>query len=262
MHAKPLLGKGRYASSRKLQFHSKYLVCVSYYQRIAVMGSFQVCAVWIATLAVVTVTAWRSSVVGFKPFLARVARIHANPPGRRKLETTALAMSSEEVQSTPVVIPAVKITVGQQCVGIAARARGNGIMVNTTSMQSILLPRSKLTRGTYEKLKSLVARKSTEPFRVEVIAVSTNGTLSGKYLPPIDTPILDSSLLASKEWYNKRLNGTVVGAREAGVLVELDGFGVEGEVPASCIPHAMISGSIKKTFSYAFFPIVPVHTIN
>lgn len=140
-------------------------------------------------------------------------------------------------------------TVGQEYSGIVTRAKGNGIVVNVTADQSVFLPRSKITRGTYERLKSLLHTKSEETVRVEIIAISKNGTLSGKYRLPAGIQLQDANMLGSNEWGGRQLNGTVVAAHDYGLFVELNDFGVEGQVPPAAIPKEMIGGSIRKTFA-------------
>lgn len=49
----------------------------------------------------------------------------------------------------------------------------------------MLLPRSLLSKGSYDKLKKMADSKSEEKIKLELVGVSAeNKTLSGKYLPP------------------------------------------------------------------------------
>lgn len=172
---------------------------------------------------------------------------HINTP-HIAVSNLILTMSTEAPERLNVAGEATMV-VGQEYSGIATRARPYGIIVNISSDSSVFIPKAKVSRGVFEKLKASIARKSTEPVQIKIAAISENGTLSGDFIPPIGAISRDPDLLKSKEWRNRRLNATVVGAHEFGLFAELDEFGVEGLVSPAKIPREMIGGSIKKTFA-------------
>lgn len=74
---------------------------------------------------------------------------------------------------------------GQTYEGNLVSAKQFGVFVSITPSVNVLLPKSKLPRGAYDKLKKLADAKSEEKVKFELISVSAeNKTLSGKYLPP------------------------------------------------------------------------------
>merc|ERR1719258_290318 len=86
-----------------------------------------------------------------------------------------------------VAVPAVegfaKYEVGQEYEGTVLSAKAFGVFVDIENGQNALIPRSQLSRGSYEKLKSMVTDKSKDLLKVELIGVNAeNQTISCKYL--------------------------------------------------------------------------------
>ena len=138
--------------------------------------------------------------------------------------------------------------VGQEYSGSLVGAKAFGVFVDITGI-NVLLPRSQMTKGNYEKLKRLSDSKSKEQVRLELISVSAeNSTLSGKYLSGNYKNRPDLSALEGTDISSKFFNATVVGAHDFGLFAELDDYGVEGLVPASKLPERMPSGSIQTSY--------------
>jgi ribosomal protein S1 len=139
--------------------------------------------------------------------------------------------------------------VGQEYSGTLVGAKNFGVFVNIGTGTNVLVPRSQLTRGNYEKLKRLSDSKSKEQIKIEIISVSAeNSTLSGKFVPLNYKGKPDLSVLEGTDISSKFFNATVVGAHDFGLFAELDEFGVEGLVPASKLPEKLPSGSIQTSF--------------
>jgi hypothetical protein len=127
-------------------------------------------------------------------------------------------------------------------------AKAFGVFVDITGI-NVLLPRSQMTKGNYEKLKRMADSKSKEQVRLELIGVSAeNSTLSGKYISANYKNRPDLSALEGTDISTKFFNATVVGAHDFGIFAELDDYGVEGLVPASKLPERMPSGSIQSSY--------------
>lgn len=124
--------------------------------------------------------------------------------------------------------------VGQEYEGQLVSAKAFGIFVDISTGTNVLLPRSQLSRGTYEKLKAMTNSKSAEKVKLEIVSISTeNKTLSGKYIPESYTERADISSLSGEDLDGKEFSATVVSGHDFGLFAELDKFGVEGLVPAS-----------------------------
>lgn len=138
--------------------------------------------------------------------------------------------------------------VGQEYSGSLVGAKAFGVFVDITGI-NVLLPRSQMTKGNYEKLKRLADSKSKEQIRLELIGVSAeNSTLSGKYLSANYKNRPDLSALEGTDISTKFFEATVVGAHDFGLFAELDDYGVEGLVPASKLPERMPAGSIQASY--------------
>jgi S1 RNA binding domain len=139
--------------------------------------------------------------------------------------------------------------VGQEYSGSLVGAKAFGVFVAIATGTNVLLPRSQMTKGNYEKLKRLSDSKSKEQVRLEIIGVSAeNSTLSGKYLSGNYKTRPDLSALEGTDISTKFFNATVVGAHDFGLFAELDDYGVEGLVPASKLPERLPSGSIQSSY--------------
>lgn len=165
----------------------------------------------------------------------------------------AMSMVTEAPPAMPGAVHTSAHAVGEQHEGFVSKVRAYGAVVNITDGCSVVLPRSKMSRGTFARLKAATMTPGTSAERpkvkLEITSISVNGTLGGKYLPLEGDAMQDPTVLTTTEWRHRRLNATVVGTHEFGLFAELDAFGVEGLIPASMIPKEIISGTIMKTFS-------------
>lgn len=163
-------------------------------------------------------------------------------------ETSTVAVpSSSSSKAGVAVVDFSQYAVGQEYSGSLVGAKAFGVFVDITGI-NVLLPRSQMTKGNYEKLKRLADSKSKEQIRLELIGVSAeNSTLSGKYLSANQNKA-DLSALEGTDISKKFFEATVVGAHDFGLFAELDDYGVEGLVPASKLPERMPSGSIQSSY--------------
>ena len=89
-----------------------------------------------------------------------------------------------------------------------------------TSGTNVLLPRSQMSRGAYERLKRMAETKSKDTVKLALIAISAeNATLSGKYVPA--APLKEVSLLQKAD-AGTALDATVVGAHDFGMYGFID----------------------------------------
>mmetsp|Transcript_17708 Transcript_17708/g.39265 ORF Transcript_17708/g.39265 Transcript_17708/m.39265 type:complete len:590 (-) Transcript_17708:154-1923(-) len=173
----------------------------------------------------------------------------------------ALKMSTETTVEEPtasVATPAApakdfsSYAVGQEYEGKAVSAKQFGVFVDIATGTSVLLPRSTLSKSSYEKLKSMAEAKSADLVKVELTTVSVaNQTLSGKYMAGVadsyskDRPDLD--MLAGQDFTGKTFEATVVSAHDFGIFAMLEEFGVQGLVPASRLP--LTEATIQKSYT-------------
>ena len=164
-------------------------------------------------------------------------------------EVVAAPSSSSGKKPEVAVVDFSTYAVGQEYTGSLMGAKAFGVFVDIATGTNVLLPRSQMTKGNYEKLKRLAESKSKEQVRLEIIGVSAeNSTLSGKYLSGNYKNRPDLSVLEGTDISSKFFNATVVGAHDFGLFAELDDYGVEGLVPASKLPERMPSGSIQSSY--------------
>lgn len=164
-------------------------------------------------------------------------------------EVAAAPSSSSGKKSEVAVVDFSQYAVGQEYSGSLMGAKAFGVFVDIATGTNVLLPRSQMTKGNYEKLKRLSDSKSKEQVRLEIISVSAeNSTLSGKYLSGNYKNRPDLSALEGTDISSKFFNATVVGAHDFGLFAELDDYGVEGLVPASKLPERMPAGSIQSSY--------------
>eukprot|EP00596_Hydrurales_sp_CCMP1899_P000474 CAMPEP_0119039820 /NCGR_PEP_ID=MMETSP1177-20130426/9488_1 /TAXON_ID=2985 /ORGANISM="Ochromonas sp, Strain CCMP1899" /LENGTH=553 /DNA_ID=CAMNT_0007004159 /DNA_START=179 /DNA_END=1840 /DNA_ORIENTATION=- len=170
-----------------------------------------------------------------------------------------MSMMSETAESVEVpssssgkkadVVDFAQYAIGQEYSGSLIGAKAFGVFVDIATGTNVLLPRSQMTKGNYEKLKRLADSKSKEQVRLEIIGVSAeNSTLSGKFISGNYKNRPDLSALQGTDISSKFFNATVVGAHDFGLFAELDDYGVEGLVPASKLPEKMPSGSIQSSY--------------
>jgi S1 RNA binding domain len=163
-------------------------------------------------------------------------------------DVTAVATTSSSAKNAVAVVDFSQYAVGQEYSGSLVGAKAFGVFVDITGI-NVLLPRSQMTKGNYEKLKRMADSKSKEQVRLELIGVSAeNSTLSGKYISANYKNRPDLSALEGTDISTKFFNATVVGAHDFGIFAELDDYGVEGLVPASKLPERMPSGSIQSSY--------------
>lgn len=164
-------------------------------------------------------------------------------------ETVEAPSSSSGKKPVVAVVDFASYAIGQEYSGSLIGAKAFGVFVDIATGTNVLLPRSQMTKGNYEKLKRLADSKSKEQVRLEIIGVSAeNSTLSGKYLSGNYKTRPDLSALEGTDISTKFFNATVVGAHDFGLFAELDDYGVEGLVPASKLPEKMPSGSIQSSY--------------
>ena len=127
--------------------------------------------------------------------------------------------------------------VGQKHSGRVISTKQFGVFVDIGET-SVLVPRSVLSRGNFEKLGSLATSKFAQDVQVELISVSPqNKTISARYLAPNAALLLDINTVQPSDLRSKLFDATVVSSHEFGIFVELDAFGVEGLVPQSMLPR-------------------------
>jgi hypothetical protein len=163
-------------------------------------------------------------------------------------DIAVVATPSSSAKTAVAVVDFSQYAVGQEYSGSLVGAKAFGVFVDITGI-NVLLPRSQMTKGNYEKLKRMADSKSKEQVRLELIGVSAeNSTLSGKYISANYKNRPDLSALEGTDISTKFFNATVVGAHDFGIFAELDDYGVEGLVPASKLPERMPSGSIQSSY--------------
>ena len=137
--------------------------------------------------------------------------------------------------------------VGQNFEGKVVNAKQFGVFVDIGKGQNALIPRSTMTRGSYEKLKGLV--KTESKVAVELIGVNAeNQTISAKYIPANFHERADISTLEGQDLSAKFYEAVVVSTHDFGVFVELEQFGVEGLCPASKLPTPLPKGTIQDSY--------------
>ena len=191
-----------------------------------------------------------------KKHVQRTAAIGMGHFNMLRKHDTRMSMAVEESPSTTEPAPASaqqldfsKFNVGQEYEGTLISAMAFGIFVDISTGVNVLLPRSVLSRVSYDKLKKLADSKSKDLVKVQLIEVNaTNQTLTGKYISPNYQDRADVSSLADKDLSGKVLKATVVGAHDFGIFVELDDYGVQGLVPSSKLSSKMNGDKIRKEF--------------
>jgi ribosomal protein S1 len=137
--------------------------------------------------------------------------------------------------------------VGQEYEGKLIKAMPFGIFVDISKGTNVLLPRSVLSKGTYEKLKAKADANANDLIKLQLVSVSAeNKTISGKFIPENYVARSDISSLQGKDFNSKTFNATVVSAHEFGVFAEIDEYGVEGLIPTSKL--GSFSGSYTEAF--------------
>jgi predicted RNA-binding protein with RPS1 domain len=158
-------------------------------------------------------------------------------------------MAAEPVAPKKSSVDVSSFSVGQEFDGKLVSAKNFGVFVDIGGGVNALLPRSLLSRGSYEKLKNLANAKSVDPIKIELTGVSTeDNTISAKYIPANFKERADINSLEGKDLSSASYSGTVISAHDFGVFVELDEFGVEGLVPASKLPKGTDKGNIRSMF--------------
>jgi len=187
--------------------------------------------------------------------------------GYRKL-ATSMSDTEPVVEESSSVSPASKsikadfssFAVGQEYEGKLMSAKTFGVFVDISAGYNVLIPRSVLSRSSFEKLKQMATDKSTELIKVELLGVSAeNQTLSGKYISPKGG---NGDLSKLSDVKSKSLNATVISAHDFGLFAEIDGYGVEGLIPASKLPEQMAPQAIKKAYTPGMKVVVKVMELN
>jgi hypothetical protein len=145
--------------------------------------------------------------------------------------SSAVPAAEEAAPEAPKKEGFAQFEVGQAYTGSVVGAKTFGVFVDIKKGTNVLLPRSQMTRGGFERLKRMADSKSKAPVKLELIAVSAeNSTLSGKYVSGF--AMKDVSQLKKSD-SGESYDATVVGTHDFGLFAELDEYGVEGLVPAS-----------------------------
>lgn len=175
----------------------------------------------------------------------------------------SMSMVAEVGESTPSAVSDgfEKYAVGQEHDGIVVSSKPFGLFVSIAEGVKVLLPRSKMTKGAYEKLKAMGKAKSSETVKIELITISAqNQTLTGQYKPFIDPMLPDFQTvknLPRKQRNSRAFEATVVSTHDFGLFAELNGYGVEGLIPVSILPEQQsLKSFMYVVFLYIFFCIV------
>lgn len=167
----------------------------------------------------------------------------------------SMSMVAEVGESTPsdTVDAFANYAVGQEHEGIVTSAKPFGVFVSIAENARVLLPRSKMSKGSFEKLKAMQKAKSSEAVRVELTSINAqNQTLTGLYKPATDPLLFDFQAvkaLSRKQLQQRAFEATVVSTHDFGVLAELNGYGVDGILPISMLPDKMSAASVMKSYT-------------
>lgn len=122
--------------------------------------------------------------------------------------------------------------VGQQYDGQIMSAKVFGVFVDISAGYNVLIPKSKMSAGNYNKLKEMADSKSTDKVKIELISVDAgNQTLSAKYIDPNFRERKTADLSQFTE--GQTITGTIVSTHEFGCFVSLKDFDVDGLLPMS-----------------------------
>jgi len=156
-----------------------------------------------------------------------------------------------------------KFAVGQELEGTLLSSKKFGVFVDVGKGVNVLLPRSQMSRTSFEKLQRQVESKSKDKVKLELIGVSeANRTLSGKYIPSNFKVRPDLSTIQDKISSTKLYNATVISAHDFGVFAEIEEFNVEGLIPASKMPEKMPKGTIQSSYPAGTPILVKIETVN
>ncbi len=168
--------------------------------------------------------------------------------GNKLFMSTQSEDTKKNNKSNKVNIDLSKYSIGQSHSGTILSAKNFGIFVTISEGVNVLIPRSVLSRGEFEKLKRICDTKSKESVNIELIGVSAEqGTLSAKYINPNFKQKMELSSLDPKTFSSKTFTATIVGAHDFGLFAEIDEYGIEGLIPASKIPK-QTEGTIQKNY--------------
>lgn len=167
----------------------------------------------------------------------------------------SMSMVLEVGESTPNVISDgfQKYEVGQQYEGIVASVKPFGLFVDIAEGAKVLLPRSKMSKGAFERLKAMCVAKSSEAVKVELITInSQNQTLTGQYISTRDPSLPDFQALKTlpkKARQSMALDATVLSTHEFGVFAELNDYGLDGLIPVSMLPDKLSPANMMRTYT-------------
>jgi len=154
-------------------------------------------------------------------------------------------------------------SIGQQIEGKVVSAKAFGVFVDISNGVNVLLPRSVISRGNYERLKKLAESKSKESVKVELLSISAeNQTISAKYINPLVSEVKDIKSLEGTDYAGKSFNATVVGVHDFGLFCEIDEYQAEGLVPATRLPDPLPSSSIQSSYSVGSTVVVQIEDMN
>jgi ribosomal protein S1 len=130
-----------------------------------------------------------------------------------------------------------KFAVGDKFDGTISAVKQFGVFVKIAPGIDALVPKSTLSKNSFDRLKALGDAKSTEPIQVQLSKVDTkNQTISAKYIHSDSLFSINFDTLDPKDLKSKYLNGTVVSHHDFGMFVSLKDADIDGLVPASLIP--------------------------
>lgn len=150
---------------------------------------------------------------------------------------------------------------GQSYDATVLSAKAFGIFASIAGGPSVLIPRSVVSKGAYEKLKAMSEKSSKDTIRVELINVSAeNQTISAKYASENFVATDLNELSKNKDAMSKFYSATIVGVHNFGLFAEIDELGIEGLVPASKTPRT--SESIQDTYKVGTSVTVKIDSID
>lgn len=140
-----------------------------------------------------------------------------------------------------------RFSVGEQFDVAVKSAKQFGIFVNIPNGPDVLLPRSVMSKTSFDRLKGLADNKSQETIKIEILSINIqNQTISAKYLST--EPTIDFASMDPKELKAKFYNGTILSVHDFGVFVKVDGCDIDGLVPASQLPDRVPGLLLKDQF--------------
>lgn len=153
--------------------------------------------------------------------------------------------------------------VGQQYEGKVISAKNFGCFVDISKGSNVLVPRSQLSNGNFEKLKKMADDKSQDLIKIELIDISAeNQTLAAKFIPAVGQGRADLSSLEGVDFGDRLLKASVVSVHDFGVFAQLEEYGVEGLIPTSRLPEKLQLSELKEKYPAGTGLEVRVEEVN